>query len=282
MKITQIRNATILVEIGEHRILLDPMLSPPSSLPGFRMFRGKRRKNPLIPLPEDAESLFESATVVMITHEHPDHLDQLAINWIVQKNLEVWASSIDAPNLLRKGLNAVDIASYDLRELSIEIIPATHGHGIVGWLMGPVAGYYLNCPGEPTLYITGDSVLTKRVQEAVRRLQPHVIVAPAGTANFGIGKDILFSEEELVDLATMAPGKVLFNHLESIDHCLMTRARLRELMLAAGVGDKVLIPADGETNDFSTPANVSNVNAGKSANKTPGFQKWLTAKFAGT
>ena len=41
MNITQIRNATILLEIGGHRILVDPMLSAPASLSGVQTRRGR-------------------------------------------------------------------------------------------------------------------------------------------------------------------------------------------------------------------------------------------------
>lgn len=281
MNITQIRNATILLEIGEHRILVDPMLSPPYSLAGFRLFRGERRKNPLTALPDDAEELFDSATEVLITHEHPDHVDKPGVEWIKSRGLKLWCSSIDAPNLRRKGLDA-RIITEDSDDLSVEVIPATHGHGMIGWLMGPVAGYCLAHPDEPTVYITGDTVLTDTVKAAIERLRPQVIVAPAGTANFGIGKDLMFSEAELIELAKLAPGQVVFNHLESIDHCLMTRTKLRQMMDEAGLGDQVLIPEDGERLHFDRPADASNVALRASAQTTPGFQKWLTAKFAGT
>lgn len=281
MNITQIRNATILLEIGDHRILVDPMLSPPSSLAGFRLFRGERRKNPLTALPDDAKQLIDSATAVLITHEHPDHLDNPGVEWIKSRRLKVWCSSIDAPNLRRKGLDA-RVITEDVGDLSVEVIPATHGHGMIGWLMGPVAGYYLAHQDELTIYFTGDTVLTDTVKSAIERLRPQVIVAPGGTANFGIGKDLMFNKAELIELAKLAPGQVVFNHLEAIDHCLMTRMKLRQMVDDAGVGEQVLIPQDGERLHFDRPADAPNVALRESAQTTPGFQKWLTARFAGT
>lgn len=57
----------------------------------------------------------------------------------------------------------------DANDFSVEVIPATHGHGLIGWLMGPVAGYYLAAPNEPSVFITGDAVLTDTLREAVQR-----------------------------------------------------------------------------------------------------------------
>lgn len=281
MRICHLRNATLLVSLGEHRLLVDPMLSAPGALPGFKVFGGGRRRNPLLPLPADAIQAMDDATGVLITHEHPDHLDVAAIEWIKARQLPVWCSEIDAPNLSKKGLDAREIRDGDMG-LSVEVIPARHGHGLIGWLMGPVSGFFLACPGEPSLYITGDTVMTERVRDAIERLQSDVLVAPAGAANFGIGRDILFSIDELVALARLAPRNVVFNHLEAIDHCPTTRNGLREIMDAAGVGERVYIPADGEQLEFPSSATNHRAVSQSRIRRRPGFQKWLTAKFAGT
>ena len=70
MKIRQLRNATLLLSLGEHRLLVDPMLSPPGALPGFKLFGGGRRRNPLVAMPADAWESMQQATGVLITHEH--------------------------------------------------------------------------------------------------------------------------------------------------------------------------------------------------------------------
>ncbi|TNE48044.1 MAG: MBL fold metallo-hydrolase [Deltaproteobacteria bacterium] len=281
MQIHQLRNATMVLTLGKHRILVDPMMSKPGAFPGFKMFGGGRKSNPLVPLPSGAMDAMEQATAVLITHEHPDHIDPPALNWIKERKLPVWASNVDAPNLRSKGLNVVVMEEQTL-EFPVEVIPGRHGHGIAGWLMGPVSGFYLAHPGEPSVYLTGDSVLTKSVTEAISRLKPDVIVAPAGSANFGLGKDILFSQEELVELTQLAPGQVVFNHLESLDHCLTTRDGLRALMTEQGLEQSIHIPQDGELLDFPLQTQTQHVSPQPQTARKPGFQKWLTAKFAGT
>ena len=148
--------------------------------------------------------------------------------------------------------------------------------------MGPASGFYLARPDEPSVYITGDSVMTQHVRDAIERLQPDLIVAPAGAANFGIGRGILFSSEELVELAQLAPRDIVFNHLEALDHCPTTRAGLRERMDAEGIGRRAFIPADGELLDFQRHSTAPRALPKASISHHPGFQKWLTAKFAGT
>ena len=278
MKIQQLRSATMLVSLGPHHLLVDPMLADVGAMPGFKVFGGGRRRNPLVPLPPQTSAALERATGVLITHEHPDHFDLAGRAWAKDNQRPVWGNRMDVPRLRRKGLDAHAVEDGGLG-LDVEIIPSRHGRGILGWMLGPVAGYYLAAPGEPSLYITGDSILTDSVRDALERLAPDVVVAPAGSANMGLGGDILFSADELVELAELAPGDVVFNHLESLDHCPTTREGLRARMHDAGLSHRVHVPEDGETLEFSrtsdrraTPRDVA---------LRPGLQKWMTSPLAG-
>ncbi|MEM6296745.1 MAG: MBL fold metallo-hydrolase [Myxococcota bacterium] len=278
MEIQQLRSATMLVSIGPHRLLVDPMLADVGAMPGFKMFGGGRRPNPLVPLPAQTTAALERATGVLITHEHPDHFDLAGRAWTKRSELPVWGNRMDVPRLRRKGLDARPVEDGGLN-LQVEVVPSRHGRGLLGWFLGPVAGYYLAAPGEPSLYITGDSILTDNVRDAIERLAPDVVVAPAGSANMGIGGDILFSTDELLELAKLAPGAVVFNHLEALDHCPTTREGLRARMQAAGLADRVHVPEDGETLRF-THASEHRATPRPTA-LSPGLQKWMTSPLAG-
>ena len=192
----------------------------------------------------------------------------------------MWANHMDAANLRRKGLDVHELEEGALG-MNVEVVPSRHGRGLLGWLMGPVAGYYLAHPDEPSVYVTGDSILTENVLEAVNRLQPDVIVAPAGSANMGLGGNILFSVDELVQLVKAAPGDVVLNHLEALDHCATTRVGLRERLEREGLSARVYIPEDGEILSFERGAATERAQTRPTA-IAPGFQKWVTAKMSGT
>lgn len=285
MQIQQLRNATIVVTLGAHRLLVDPMLSPAGAMPGFRV-RGPRRRNPLVPLPPEATAALDDVTVVVVTHEHPDHFDRVGLAWITERSLPVWTSAMDAPSLRKKGLDVHELEDGSLG-MRVEIVRSRHGRGLLGWLMGPVCGYYLAHPGEPSVYLVGDSVLTPSVIEAIERLQPDVIVAPAGAANAGVGGDILFSVDDLVTLVRASTGVVVLNHLEALDHCPTTRAGLAARMEAEGLSERVRIPDDGERLVFERaatqePGGGGSVEVRPGSPTRPGVQKWVTALFAGT
>jgi L-ascorbate metabolism protein UlaG (beta-lactamase superfamily) len=280
MHIHHLRNATALLSIGPHRLLLDPMLSKPGAMPGFKVFGGGRRRNPLVALPEGADAALEAVTGVLVTHEHPDHFDLAGLRFAKERNLPVWANGVDAANLEKKGLD-VHVLSDGALGMSIEIVRSRHGQGLLGWLLGPVAGYYLAHPSEPSLYVLGDSVLTESVLEAISRLQPDVLLVPAGSANMGLGGDILFSVDELVALANVAKGQIVFNHLEALDHCPTTRESLKRRLADEGIASRTHVPSDGELLTFehrqAPPARPK-----ASGHERPGVQKWLTAPMSGT
>lgn len=279
MKLVQLRNATCLLVYGGHRIVVDPMLSDVGAMPGFKVVGGGRRRNPLVPLPPEADEALASATAVLVTHEHPDHFDRPGLRWAQERRLPVWASAIDAPNLAKKGLDVL-VLEEGAPGLDVEVVRSRHGRGLVGWLMGPVAGCVLAAEGEPTVYLTGDSILVDAVTEVIARRRPDVIVAPAGAANMGLGGDILFSPDELVALVRAAPGVVVANHLEALDHCPTTRAALRTRMEAEGLGARVFVPADGEALRFERDAARPHGVPQARAEARPGVQKWVTALFA--
>lgn len=280
MRIRQLRNATVVLSLGPHRLLVDPMLAEVGAMPGFKLFGGGRRRNPLVSLPVESEAALGEVTHVLVTHEHPDHFDTAGLRWVRERGLPVYTNGIDAPNLRKKGLVVHELSEGSLG-MSVEVVRSRHGSGLLGWLMGPVAGYFLAYPGEPSLYVIGDSVMTESVLEAVSRLRPDVILAPAGAANMGLGGNILFSEEELVQLCRATEGVVVFNHLEALDHCPTTRVGLRERMKAEGLSDRTFVPEDGETLTFEAPSARDRI-ATMPRGERPGFQKWFTAPFAGT
>ena len=74
MDIQLIRHATLLIRMGENRILVDPMLSPAETRPPIQMSPNPRR-NPLVPLPELD---LRGVDAVLVTHVHSDHFDDAA------------------------------------------------------------------------------------------------------------------------------------------------------------------------------------------------------------
>lgn len=253
MRITQLRNATIIIHAGAHHILVDPMLAPQGALPALRFFDGKRLRNPLVGLPANADSLLDQVTHCLITHcqkGHFDHLDRAGKHFLRERAIAVTCSAHDGAYLRSRGLNVQALPAgsgpHGFLGGTIETVPCVHGRGVVGALMEHGVGYLIALPGQPSLYLSGDTLYTEQVRRLVLQRQPDICVVPAGGARFDLGGDIIMGPADVVALAQIARGAVVANHLEALSHCPPSRASL------AALGGAVLIPADGETIDFSS------------------------------
>lgn len=253
MEITQLRNATMIVAVGGHRILVDPMLAPKGAIPSLKYATGTRRRNPLVDLPENTDALLETVTHALITHcqkGHFDHLDRAGAKWLRNHEIPVFCMEEDADFLAHKGLSVKPLEP-DCRQPiltgQVTPIPCLHGRGLVGRFMAHGHGYYLEFPGEPSLYIAGDTILTDEVQRCIQQYQPDICVVPAGGAKFDIGGEIIMGSEDVLAVTSISTGVVIANHLESLDHCPVTRKQLRDLRKQHGFEDRLQVPDDGET-----------------------------------
>ena len=108
------------------------------------------------------------------------------------------------------------------------------------------AGYYINLPDEPSIYICGDTVLTDEVKRAIKEFSPDIVVVAAGNASLDIGADLLMSKEEILELVELAPKKVVANHMEALNHCSIKKEQLLTFLKEKSLDKKVLIPQDGQ------------------------------------
>jgi L-ascorbate metabolism protein UlaG (beta-lactamase superfamily) len=266
MNIHHLRNATCVIESGDDYILIDPMLGPKGSLPPFARMRFKSQKNPLVDLPPNAEHLLNKVTGCLITHsqkfgikalQHTDHLDLPGEDFLRAKNTPVATLARDATVLKKYGLNIQTELEYwqpqPLLGGEIIAVPARHGHSWVHHLMANGAGYVLRLPDEPVIYISGDTVYTSDVERVLKTLKPDIAVMASGTATLDVGKPILMAMDELLQFVRTAPGMVIANHLDALNHCPTTREQLKQELERQGLLSKVLIPEDGETLAFAHP-----------------------------
>lgn len=258
MHITQIRNATVLLEfrVGGHDIalLVDPMLAPAGGLPSLRYLGGPRRRNPLVPLPETAAPALERVTHALITHcqkGHFDHLDRAGRRFLRERGLPVVCMPDDADWLSARGLQARPLAGLQRQPLLggfVTPIPCLHGRGWVGRLMAHGAGYLIEMPGEPSVYVAGDTVLHEPVRHCLAVLKPDIAILPAGGARFDLGGEILMDAAELAEAARLFGGQLVVNHLEALDHCPVSREEVRQR--AAFLGERLWVPQDGESRRY--------------------------------
>jgi L-ascorbate metabolism protein UlaG (beta-lactamase superfamily) len=252
MKIRQIRNATVLLDYGDMRILVDPMLARKGAIPSLKYLTKVRLRNPLVDLPSDMEHVLTSVTHVLITHcqkGHFDHLDRAGIKWIRSRKIPVLCSSQDEEHLKSLGLSVVVLKHDELNLLlgfEIKLIPCVHGEGLIGKFMAHGYGYILKSRFHPTVYIVGDTLLTNEVEEAMCAHHPDVVIMPGGGARFDVGDEIIMGLEDVLPMAENFNGSLIVNHLEALDHCPVTRSQVLDLAQSKGLLHRIKAPEDGE------------------------------------
>lgn len=263
MKIHHLRSATFIIESGENFILIDPMLGKKGSLPPFSIIKHKAQKTPTVDLPDTAEELLNKVNHCLITHsqtfgfkplQHGDHLDPTGEQFLSENNIPISTPLKDKAYLEKYGMRVEnglsDFKTIDFLGGKLTAIPAQHGHGWIHKLMANGVDFILELPNEPSIYISGDTVLTDNVKKALIDFKPDITVVAAGRAQMDVGNPLLMSTDEVIQFINLSPNKVIANHMEALNHCSVTRDILKRNIEEQKVIKPVFIPKDGETIDF--------------------------------
>lgn len=266
MQIQQIRNATLVIGYAGKRFLVDPLLAEQGAYPGFAGTANSHLANPLVGLPVPLSELLD-VDAVIVTHLHADHWDEAARR-LLPRGLPIFAqNALDAEALRADGF--VDVRVFGggaaFEGIALHRTGGQHGSdqvmAVIGDRMGEVSGVVFRHPHEPTLYLAGDTVWNRHVEESLAVHAPDVVVLNCGDAQVpGLGA-IIMDQQDIASVARAAPrATIIASHLEAVNHCVLSRAELRGFLETQGLQGRVLVPEDGEVCVF-TAANPLGVAA---------------------
>ncbi len=253
MRLTLIRNATLVMDYGKRRFLFDPYFAPRFSL---RSFTG-RSQNPMVDLPFSHEQILDGVEIVLISHLHTDHFDAIAQE-AIPKSLPIYCQPGDEETIRSKGFSDVTPIADHLtwNGISIARTEGHHGREAIEGLMGKVSGWVLSADDEPTLYWAGDTVLCDEVRSAIQLYAPDIMITHSSGAMWndptheGQRGLIVMDAAQTIETAALLPPSscLIAHHMEALDHGTVTRADLRQAANEAGLSpERLRIPADGET-----------------------------------
>jgi L-ascorbate metabolism protein UlaG (beta-lactamase superfamily) len=237
VRLTLVRHATLLLDLDGRRLLVDPMLDDAGTSPPIEDTPNPRA-NPLVPLPLPAEEVVRGLDAVVVTHLHEDHFDETA-GRLLPRDVPVFCQPEDEASLAELGLSVEPVETVvDWNGLEITRTGGQHGTGEIAIELAPVSGFAIG-----DLYIAGDTIWCKEVDEAIALHRPRVAVVNGSGARFLEGDPIVMTTDDIREVVGRVPNVVVV-HLEAINHCLDTRDEIRAAVPEA------LVPEDGETLDL--------------------------------
>ena len=80
-----------------------------------------------------------------------------------------------------------------------------------------------------------------------KEYKPEISVLASGAAQFDVFKNLIMNVDDIIKFVKNSHGLVIANHMEAINHCPLTRKKLKEILIQNNLEEKVAIPEDGES-----------------------------------
>lgn len=257
MKIQLWRNATVKLTINYINFLIDPMLGDKGSFGEFP-WTEDGLKNPLVNLPFTREELIkelDEIDVVLITHLHPDHLDEAAVQFLA-KSTPIICSQKIAPAIKSFEFNNVIVINenIDYKNIKIHLTAGMHGKEVIGEKMGEVNGFFLEYKNQ-SVYVAGDTIWCEEVKRVIDEYDPKHIIVAGGAATFVFGEPVTMTFRDIKNVAAHAvSSKIWVTHLESVSPCREDRNFINESINSHALSNQCFVLEDGEKVDLTQGA----------------------------
>ena len=256
----QVRNATVKITYGDTTFLIDPMLAKKGAYPGFENTYRSNLRNPLVDLPESPDKVISGVDAVIVTHTHLDHWDDAAQK-ALPKDIPLFTQHEDDAQLIRsQGFKNVRVLTDEAEFSGVKITKTGGQHGTdemyavpaLAKPLGEAMGVVFQAPGYKTLYLAGDTIWRKEVDQAIEKYHPEVIVLNAGKAKMtGFEGAIIMGEEDVLRAAqTAKDAKIVAVHMDAVNHMSLSREELRNYVKKQGIESRVDIPEDGAALEY--------------------------------
>lgn len=265
MRVTYVGAATMLLQIEELNVLLDPCFDPAGR--EYRMapgIEGSRLTNPALRVDQ-----LPPLDSILLTHDHLDHLDESGRELVATAS-RVLTTPAAASTL---GGSAVGLDTWSTVQLvgragtvvDITSTPARHGPPGSEPLVGPVTGFLLRWPGQRrgAVYIGGDNVSQRCVAEVGQRCTVAVAILNLGAGGFPSTGPVRFSMNgaDAAKAAHKIPASLLIpNHYDGYSHYRERPEETHAALLRANLQDRLCWIAPGETRE---PENLTSCRGGR-------------------
>lgn len=237
LHVTYLGGPTVLLEYAGLTILTDPTFDEPGAYPDPGGTALVKTHGPAL----DVAALPPVHLILLSHHEHEDNLDHAGLE-LVRSGIPTLTTPAAAADLALphvRGLAAWE--STERRGFSVTAVPASHGPDDI---VGPVTGFLLEAPGEPSVYVSGDNSEIDAVFEVAARYAPvGLAILFAGAARVPeIDAALTLTSEDAVSATRILGARAVVGvHCEDWQHFSESRADLEAAFAADGIDD-LLVP----------------------------------------
>ncbi|MCL5244707.1 metal-dependent hydrolase [Cellulophaga sp. 20_2_10] len=212
MKITFLGHATLLLEIGDKTVLVDPFIS------------GNPKNTNLV----DKDTL--NPDYILVTHAHQDHV--LDVEDIAKRTDAVIVSNFEiATHYENKGLKVHPMnhgGSWTFDFGTVKYVNAIHTSSFADGSNGGLPGGFIVTTNEKSIYIAGDTALTMDMKLIPMFTTLDLAILPIGD-NFTMGVDDAIIASNFVECTT-----VLGYHFDTFGFIEIDETKAVEKFKAAG------------------------------------------------
>jgi L-ascorbate metabolism protein UlaG (beta-lactamase superfamily) len=232
--ITYIGGPTVLLDYADLRIVTDPTFDPPQTYaePGSTTL--VKTRGPAIQRSE----LGHIDLVLLSHHGHKDNLDYEGLE-LVARGVPTLSTRMAANDLFGGSVIGLDSwETFEVGTVTITAVPALHGPPGSERRTGPVIGFVLQAPDEPTVYVSGDNASLPLVGQIADRFAPvDIAVLFAGAARVpAVDAPLTLTSADAVAAArTLGATRVVGVHTEDWAHFSESRERLESAFEGTGL-----------------------------------------------
>lgn len=259
MKIKQIRNATIVLDYGGSRFLIDPMFSDKGAYTSFPSATDNTEDNPIKDLPVSIDEIVDGVEAVILTHSHIDHWDEAAAE-AIRKDIPFFVQHEGDKKLVEEsGFTNVKIIPESKTFGDVELTRTETLHYatedakntlIEFGFVTDVMGIVFKNQAEKTVYLAADTIWFEGVEAAIDTHHPEVIIANLGGNAFENGR-LIMDDNDLKLLQQHAPeADIVATHMEAVNHWVTSKDDLLTVAKQNHFVDQLHIPEDGDTVEF--------------------------------
>ncbi|MEN0054275.1 MAG: MBL fold metallo-hydrolase [Mucilaginibacter sp.] len=251
LKVTYIGGPTVIIEIGNFKIMTDPTLDPEGTTVESKLLVEKKLSGPaLIP--------HQYIDAVLLSHDqHFDNLDNSGREFL--KKVGITLTTVEGAERLKGNAKGLEVNNYhtfetaDGNSVKITATPARHGPAGVEKITGHVIGFHIAVSGNQSfeVYITGDTVYYNKIEELATKIKPQYIFVHGGAVRPHGAFHITMSTNDVVDTAALFPGVPLIPlHTEGWTHYTEHNATLIEAFEMLGIKDRLHILEPGKLTEL--------------------------------